>query len=338
VIWFKRLITLVSLAILLYLFWPLVKEVRNLGGTFREASLGWLLAALTIQLISYSFLAGLNLLLLRPFPGQIGFWRMMTVLPAMAFIEVTVPSAGASGVVLRARLLGKNGFSAETSSFTVALETMLVGVIMAGFSLVGLVYMIRMGEIHTFQIISLSMICVVLFAAGGFAFWYGGDRQRVKHLSLRLNEAANHWREKYQRKITPPGEVTRRVDEFYDGLVWLRRRPTWPYVVAAFGRVSLDIACLAACFAAFNYVIAPGLLLTGYGLMLLISGLASLPGGLGMADLSLSVIYARLGAPGAVAIAAALSYRLIAWWLVRFVGFFSWQVLEAEDGKSRPGG
>jgi uncharacterized protein (TIRG00374 family) len=91
----------------------------------------------------------------------------------------------------------------------------------------------------------------------------------------------------------------------------------------------LDVASLGACFLAFNYFISFGVLLTGYGLMLLLSGLASLPGGLGMADLSLSVIYARLGAPGAVAVAAALSYRLIAWWLLRFIGFVSWQVLEA---------
>jgi uncharacterized protein (TIRG00374 family) len=64
-------------------------------------------------------------------------------------------------------------------------------------------------------------------------------------------------------------------------------------------------------------------------LVLVLSGLAALPGGLGLVDASLAVIFARLGAPGAVAVAAALSYRLIAFWLVRFIGFVSWQILEA---------
>ncbi len=70
----------------------------------------------------------------------------------------------------------------------------------------------------------------------------------------------------------------------------------------------------------------------GYGLMLLLSGLAALPGGLGLTEASLAVIFARLGAPGAVAIAAALTYRLLAFWLLRLVGFASWQVLEVRRG------
>jgi putative heme transporter len=332
--WLKRALTLVLFAILLYLFWPLVKEFRNLGVIIRQANWGWLLAAVVIQLISYGFLAELNRLLLRPFPGQIGFWRMMAVLPAMAFIEVTIPSAGASGVILRARLLGKSGYSAETSTFTVALETMFVGVLMASVSLLGIGYMFREGEIRPFQVITLAMIAAILFVAGGFAVWFGRDRERVKRLLLHWNEIANRWLERYHRKTTPAEQVIQRMNEFYNGLTWLRHRPTWPYWLTSLGRVSLDVACLAACFAAFNYTIAAGPLLTGYGLMLLISGLAALPGGLGMADLSLSIIYARLGAPGAVAIAAALSYRLIAWWMVRFIGFITWQVLEADGGKN----
>ena len=333
-IWFKRLLTLALFAILLYLFWPLAQELKNLGGELRQASWGWLLTAVLIQFVSYAFLGGLNLLLLRPFPGQIGFWRIMLILPAMAFIEVTIPSAGASGVILRARLLGKNGYSIESSTFTVALENVFIGVTMLAFSMLGLAYMIRSGELRLVQLITLGMLGLLLLIVSGFAVWLGRDRERVKRVSIRLTGTFNHWRLRFQRKTTPSEMVTQRVDKFYEGLTWLRRRPTWPYWFTAFGRVGLDIACLAACFAAFQYAISPGLLLTGYGLMLLISGVASLPGGLGMADLSLSIIYARLGAPGVVAIAAALSYRLIAWWLVRFVGFVSWQVMEAEGGKN----
>jgi uncharacterized protein (TIRG00374 family) len=101
--------------------------------------------------------------------------------------------------------------------------------------------------------------------------------------------------------------------------------------MAAGGRVLLDVASLGVCFAIFHYDIPLGVLLTGYGLTLLLSGLASLPGGLGLADLSLAVIYARLGAPGAVAVAAALCYRLIAFWLLRLIGFVTWQVLEVHS-------
>jgi uncharacterized protein (TIRG00374 family) len=327
--WFKRLLSLILFIILLILFWPLAKELKNLGLVFRQASWGWLGVAVLIQVISYAFLTELNRLLLRPFPGAIGFLRMMAVLPALAFIEVTVPSAGASGVVLRARLLGKNGYSVEASTFTLVMETLYVGVMMFVVSFMGLWYLVRAGEIHRVQIFLLIGISVILLISGLLAMWFARDRKRVGNLALRFNALADRVLSRFNRPAPDEQQVRNRVEAFYDGLSQLRHYPIWPFLFTSLGRVVLDVASLGACFLAFNYFISFGVLLTGYGLMLLLSGLASLPGGLGMADLSLSVIYARLGAPGAVAVAAALSYRLIAWWLLRFIGFVSWQVLEA---------
>ncbi len=334
-IWIKRLFVLILLSILVYLFLPVARELHHLGGVIQEASWAWLLAAVAIQFTSYASLTLLNTMLLRPFPGKIGFWRMIAVLPAIAFIEVTVPSMGASGVVLRARLLGKSGYSAEASTFTALMETVFIGVMMLTVSLLGLWYMLRMGEIRRFQIVLLELIAGVLVLAGIGIIWFGRDRQRVIRVSLRLNGITNRWRARAQRQPIDDDAIIRRVEDFFQGLAQMRKLPIWPYWLPAFFRVSLDIATLGACFIAFHYSIPAGVLVTGYGLMLLVSGLASIPGGLGITEISLSVIYARLGAPGAVAVAAALTYRLIAWWLVRFVGFISWQILEVRGAKSK---
>jgi uncharacterized membrane protein YbhN (UPF0104 family) len=35
-----------------------------------------------------------------------------------------------------------------------------------------------------------------------------------------------------------------------------------------------------------------------------------------------------MAVPGAVSLAAGLTFRLITYWLMRFIGFISWQVLE----------
>ncbi len=91
----------------------------------------------------------------------------------------------------------------------------------------------------------------------------------------------------------------------------------------------LDVATLGAGFYLFRYAISPGTLLTGYGLILTFSGLASLPGGLGMADAYVPMLFSWLDVPGSIALAAGLAYRLIAFWLVRFTGFVSWQYPEA---------
>jgi uncharacterized protein (TIRG00374 family) len=88
------------------------------------------------------------------------------------------------------------------------------------------------------------------------------------------------------------------------------------------------VATLGAAFYMFGYPISASDLLIGYGMILLFSGSASLPGGLGLTEASVPVIFLWLGVPGSVALAAGLVYRLIAFWLVRFVGFFCWRALE----------
>jgi uncharacterized protein (TIRG00374 family) len=324
-------VTLLAFGIMLYLFWPFVGEMRGSFAVLRTAQWGWFVLAIIVQFLSYASLTGLNTLLLKPFKGSIGYWRMMAILPSIAFVEVALPSAGASGVVLRARLLGRSGYSVEASTFTNILETIYLAVFMIGISLAGLWYLIRTGELGTLQMIILGSITVAVLAGSILVYRAGRERQSGKALAGRLLVVWNRLRLRFHRAPYPQEDLEARLDLFYDGLSQLGQTRHWPFLLTAGGRVVLDVATLGVCLAIFHYSMPIGMLLTGYGMTLLISGLAALPGGLGLAELSLAVIFTRLGAPGIVAVAATLSYRLIAFWLIRFVGFITWQVLEVRS-------
>jgi len=328
--WLRRVLAVAAFAVVLYLFWPLIGQLRDAVHLFREANWGWMAAAAVIHLGSYSFLAALNYLLLRPFRGHATFWQLMAILPAMAFVEVALPSAGASGLVLRARLLGRLGYSPEVSSFTLLLETLYLFAMMVAVSVSGLWYLLHSGEMKLSQLAFLVGLAALIVGAALAAFVAGRDRERALRWTLALVARWDNLKARFPKLPSrSPEAVTARLHNFYDGLGELGETPRWPFLTTAFGRVALDVATLGACFAAFHHPVSVGVLLTGYGLTLLLSAMAALPGGMGLADASLVVIYARLGAPGAVAIAAALTYRLIAFWLLRFVGFVSWQVQEA---------
>ena len=329
--WVKRGITLLAFAIVLYLFWPLIGELRKTANLLREAQWGWIVAAFLLQFASYASLTGLNHLLLRPFEGKIRYWRLMAVLSSLAFIEVAIPSAGVSGVVLRARLLGKSGYSLEASMFTVFLEAIYISSVMIVVSLAGIWYLVQYGQVRKFQWVLLTGLTVIAICAGLLAYWAGRDRNRAKRWALKGGNTWNWVLQKFKRSPLVLDETINRVDVFFNGLEHLGKTPRWPFTTTSIGRVLLDVATLGACFAAFHFPISPGILLTGYGLMLTLSGLSAIPGGLGLADASLAVIYARLGAPGAVAVAAALTYRIIAYWLIRFAGFINWIILEAKS-------
>jgi uncharacterized protein (TIRG00374 family) len=124
--------------------------------------------------------------------------------------------------------------------------------------------------------------------------------------------------------------LDQRLEQFQANLGNLSQIPGWMFILAAYGRILMDVLTLGCCFRMFSYSIGFGTLITGYGLILVLSGVAALPGGLGLADLSIPVIFNQLGVPGPVALAAGLTYRLIAFWLVRFIGFFAWQYLEGD--------
>ncbi len=327
--WLKRALALVALGVLVYLFWPLLGEIGAAAHLFRTARWPWLPVVLGIQVLSYCFLTWLNRLALQPFPGKIPFFRLMALLTSMAFIEVAIPSAGASGVALRARLLGKQGgYTVEASTFTLALETIVLSIAMTSVGLLGLFYLLRTGEVGWIRLVELALLVLVV-AGLVWAGWRGlqdpaFSRLVVDRMGALWNRLFSRW-----RRVEISG-LDVRLEAFRSSLALYRQVPLWKFFAAAYARVALDVATLGTCFLLFGYSVAPGTLLTGYGLILVMSGLASLPGGLGMADASVPVIFARLGAPGPVALIAGLTYRLIAFWLLRFIGFLSWLVLEAK--------
>lgn len=325
--WIKRLLALLTLGLVLYLFWPLLDEIQAAAFLFRRAQWEWLAAAIVAQVISYASLTWLNYLALQPFSGKIGFFKLSGILTAMAFIEIAIPSAGASGVALRTRLLGKHGhYTVEVSAFSLMIETIYEAIAVASVAIFGLVYLLRSGRLTITEIgwFSVASLGLVSLAVGGWSLVK--DRQ----LSHRLLAKLASWWNRLAGRYRPVDMefVDQRLDLFQAGLAQLSQAPRWKFWLAAYGKVILDVATLGACFLLFDYPITAGRLLTGYGLVLLLSGLASLPGGLGVADVTVPVIFARVGLPGSVALAAGLTYRLIAYWLLRFIGFIYWQVLE----------
>ena len=333
--WLRRGISLVALAVVVYLFWPLLKEVRSAARLFASARWGWLVAAGALQLASYAGLTWLNVLALRPFPGRIGFWRLMLVLTAMSFITSAVPSAGASGVVLRARLLSRYGYTAEASTFTLLLQILYTVVGTVAVALFGLGYLLQMGRVTPGEIVLLAAL--VLLTA--FVLWYGWRLVSAPHRALALvKRLAGFWNRLASRfgwRSLRPDSLQRRLEAFHQGLLELGNVPRWKFLVATAGRTLLDVASLGTCFALLGQLIRPDILLLSYGILMVISTLAIVPGGLGLADVSLPVVFSRFGVPGSVALAAGLTYRLLAFWLVRFIGFTAWQVLEARAGGPR---
>jgi hypothetical protein len=332
--WIRRVIAVLALGVVGYLFWPLLKEIRAAARLLASARWEWLAGAVLLQFSSYSCMTWLNQVALRPFPGRVGFWRLMGVLTSMAFIASAVPSAGASGVVLRARLLGRYGYTAEASTFTLLLPILYLVVGTVAVSLFGLGYLLQMGRLAAWEIALMAGLILLAAFLVWLAWRWVSRPRRAVALLQRLAGFWNRLASRFGWRRLHPDALEARLEAFHQGLLGLGNVPRWKFLASTAGRILLDVASLGACFAAFGHLIRPDFLLLGYGILMVISTLSILPGGLGLADVSLPVVFSRFGVPGPVALVAGLSYRLLAFWLVRLVGFTAWQLLESRAGGS----
>jgi uncharacterized protein (TIRG00374 family) len=325
-IWLRRAFSLIVLGLLLYFFWPLLGEIKAAAILFRSADWIWFFVAIVVQVFSYSALTWLNALSLQPFSGRIGFIQLAGVLTSMAFIAVAIPSAGISGIAMRIHLLRKYGYYPEESLFSLAVETILEAIALVSVALIGLGYLIQSGGFTLFNVLGLVVIAVLLAGVLFITWRILSDYQRSYNVLHKFGEIWN----RFSRFIQPLD-----IDQLDDRLVFFNKHlkdyplsSLWKFPLSAYGKVSLDVLTMGVCFQLFGYTIAPATLLIGYGLTLTLSGLTVLPGGLVMTDAIVPVIFSRLGVPGPVAIAAGLTYRLIAFWFVRFAGYISWLILE----------
>lgn len=258
----------------------------------------------------------------------------MALLTSIAFIETAIPSAGTSGIALRAHLLRKHGrFHIEASVFSLGVETIFEIIAVATVCIFGMTFLLQYENLTTSEIAELFFLVSgigILTWAGWKTIW---DHERSRRYLATL---IRYWTFMAARlpHLQKSGllrlqKIEERLDAFQSGLIAMKKMPRWKFWIAAYGKVIFDIACLGTCFYLFGYQIPVGTLITGYGAIILLSGLASLPGGLGVADASTPIVFAGLGVQGSIALAAGLAYRLIAFWLLRFIGFISWHALEA---------
>jgi len=263
---------------------------------------------------------------LQPFSGSIGFIPLAGVLTSMAFIAVAIPSAGISGIAMRVHLLRKFGYYPEESLFSLVVETLLEFIALVTVALIGIAYLVQSGGLNILNVLWIVFIGMLIIGILWSSWYVVNDYERSRRILRGIVQIWNRYGKRI--KELELEDWDERLIFFSKNLTRYPRSSLWKFPLSAYGKVILDVITLGVCFLLFGYQIVPSTLLIGYGLILTLSGVSALPGGLVMTDAFVPVIFSRLGVPGPVALAAGLTYRLIAFWLVRFVGYISWLILE----------
>ena len=100
--------------------------------------------------------------------------------------------------------------------------------------------------------------------------------------------------------------------------------------------VIFDMLTLYLVFLSANNSVTPGVLLTGYGLPLLMGKAAFiLPGGVGIIEGTMTALYTGLGVSNGTTVAVVLIYRFLSFWLPTIIGFLMILFLQRDTAQNQ---
>jgi putative heme transporter len=142
------------------------------------------------------------------------------------------------------------------------------------------------------------------------------------------------------RRVTghPRGDVGARIDATLARMreIPLSARSTVLVVAIGTGVWFCDFLCLVCAFGAVHATIPWYGLLLAYGAAQVVGSFPVVPGGLGIVEGSLAVILVAYGAGRVPAVAAALAFRLVSYWLAMAVGWVSFGMIAYHTRRTAP--
>ena len=323
----RYLVILIVLGLAVHLILPqiatLEKSIQIIRGMFIWAVV---LAALA-EVSSY---LGSGLLLkeiVKLSDGKLSAWRgAMITLAGASFGMVAGGMVGSAAAIYR--WMQKEKIKQESATLAGTIPPVLIDLVLVVVSLIGLIHLLLIHQLTSWQGISFLVILAVLLGLIGLLVW--GLRKR-ESLQVWATKTGRWWAKLIHREYQP-----QRTAEWLEGLfdaADLLLSGGWrgPLLGASL-TVVFDMLTLYFLFIAAGHPVSAGVLLTGYGLPLLFGRTAfMIPGGVGVIESTMAGLYASLGVQDAVTVVVVLAYRVLSFWIPLLLGFPLILILERQS-------
>ncbi len=294
----------------------------------------WLLAAMVWQAASYGTVTSLNQMLLRHYKVFVPWKNQYLIQLAVAFIEALIPTATVSGAVLRIRLLRPYGAKADVATVvTVAEMTMItLSVVLLAAPVLWWAALSDMPGVSSspwfwgVMLIVGAILLIILYKSWDIPR-FAQLRKRFIFWLIHLWDTHIYPRWGFLHNWT--GEHIARRGHYLVSILWelIRDRP-FAIIGLLLLRSLFEFLGLLMCFYAIGQPLPLPTMILVYTLTLAVDSLGALPGGIGLAEVSLSALYVAFGMSTEAAVVVALSFRLTNYWLPRVAGGLSWLWLE----------
>ncbi len=316
----RRIMIILLVLACTYLLVPRLTGATNAVQWMRQADVRYLLAAAALQGVSILAAAYLVHQAAPAFGPALRLGDVVQISLASQFATLFVPSAGLSGVALRARYFGERDCPLETTLLTYGLETLGFSAGIAISLALALLWLTLGGNGAPWWILGLLLGTIALGVTVLSALL---TSPRQGDWRYRLLALANRVLVRLGRQPLSMAAIQERIGQLRDAINSLNMALRIRLVLAGVARAAADVLCLQMSLLAFGQAVPLHWTTIGYTLSNVLAWLSALPGGLVVTEASLLTILARHGVPVAMATAATLTYRLFGFWMPRALGLLT---------------
>lgn len=243
---------------------------------------------------------------------RFGFLDMLKITLVANSLNYLVATGGLSGFAARTYYFTRRSMPAEKAVVISLAQTFLTNITLLAFILLGFSYVSTSRELEGAALTSTAALTgVFLIAAilGGAVLLNRGLRRRTLLLTAEITFRTF-------RRLRPAARLTRTSLRRYlatldRGIALLladKRKMIAPFVFIVLDWL-FTILILHTSFLAIRETLPFGQTIVGFSVGIVLSFLSLIPGGLGVMEGSMSAIFAGMGVPFEVAVAAALLFR-----------------------------
>lgn len=295
--------------------WVVTGEAGGLGGAtsyLESVDWGWVVVAFVVEAASYVAFASVQCRLMRAGGVRVPLHSMISVTLGGNALQTTLPAGIVASTAWNFRQFRRYGADDLLCGWTLVAMGALSFTTLALLAGLGLAMASSKGS--SLDLVGALLGILGVVGLGLLALW------RRRWLAVGAASALRGAQRILHRPSGDPRQIVEAIRE------WLGRispsRATWLYtlVMSALNWI-LDLMCLVLALQALGASIPWGGIVLAYAAGQLATSLPITPGGLGVAEGSLSIALVAFGASGESTVAAVLLYRILSFWLFIPIGW-----------------
>ncbi len=292
-----------------------VVEAVDLMGGARPLWLGLALAAVALVYLCRARVYGIPLQLLDYTVPWSFLWQAAVIASAA---NQLVPTGGVSSYAFLTWALHKRGVSMGQAPLIALIDTLSYAFAAATLVVAALVYLALSGLLDFPWLLTGFGPGFALLTLGIWVYWLQRRRERLVPRALALQRRLGRW----LGREWSDAPLRSFLDEYYKGKDVLGRRPRafLKMVALQYLAVAADASALYLTFAALDLTVRPALVLLGFVVTLAAGSFVNAPAGGGSFEVVMSAFFAHHGLETSQAVAGALLFRVVSFWIPVLVG------------------